>query len=358
MSNVEIKNDIYISNINRELAIIDDTDDFPQIEYLDSNSNIDSYGFINILQGNYHKNLRSSTIHHTDSLLTVPELLKIINSLGSNYDYYKKPGSIKLEIMDDFIALVKLSTMLNQEHDKFVVEVNYSELLLSQFYEYHDITFTKEGYSKNRDRVNEIIREKYSKDFDVERINAPMDETHFLQYVLETNLPDTLDELYTNFNKEERKIYSRLGKTMVEEFVDSVIKELLPSNFIVKVNYDFGKPKMILNGVIQKISNSAEKSDPTSIINFILTERYKNLSLEKKWDDCFDNYCSKLGLKYDVSDISEYSKNRYVFKDTIDNYMSKYNDIIKTKWVFNKMRLLDLKTLKIIKAIIHKMIIE
>jgi len=358
LSNLQLKNDIYISNIKKELAVIDHFDENPQIEYIESNSRFDSYEFTDVVLGRYKKNLKNSTIHHSDSILTVPELLKIINSLGSNYDYLEKPGSIRMTIENEFIAMVKMTTMQESVDGRYILKLNYSELLLSQFYEYQDITFTEQGYQKNRDRVSEIINEKYRQVFKADRIDAPMDEAHFLQYIIENidQLPKNLEDLHKEFNSKSQNIYSQIGKSMVKIFIESALKKVLPDVFDIQIIYDFGKPGLSINGIISSFEKSSEACDVTSLVNYLITEKYEGIQITNLWKDSFYEYANKLGLDYNENDISINFRDKYVWRESIDSYMNKYNDFIKTKWVHNNMNLLNLKILKIIKSIIFKLI--
>ncbi len=359
LSNIAIRNDVYISNIKRQLAVIDNYEDIPQIEFLQESDTLDSYEFTRVVMANYKKSLRSTAIHHTDSLLTVPELLKIISSLGANYDYFERPGSIKMVIEDEFIALVKLSTMLPVENGKIQLELNYSDLLLSQYYEYHDLTFTEEGYRKHTQVVSNLIRKRYNVEFDEDRIEPPMDVAHFLQYLIENDktLPASLEVLYEDFNSRVKNLYTVIGKAFVKRFVEESLSKLLPKHFNIRVNYDFERPTLSLNGVINDFQVSARACNPASLVNFIITKKYEEINIAQIWKDKLDEYSSYLGVHNVERDILRLSLNSLVRRTDNTTFMRKYSDMIKTQWIYNKMRLLDLKSLKIIKSIVHKMLV-
>lgn len=362
LSNIVLKNDIYISNINKELAVIDNYDDVPTVEYITNHSILDILDYSSTLTGTYNRDLRNSEIYHTDSLLTVSELLKIISSLGANYDYFQKPGSLKLEITDEFIALVKLCSISEIANGKLQINLEYKDLLLSQYYKYYDITFSSKGYKKNQERVNLLTKEIYGMEFNVENIDAPMDEAHFLQYIIEfrNNLPKTLDELYQEFNEKSNNIYTEIGLPFIKSFTEKTLNKLLPDIFEIKVNYDLKRPTISVNGILSDISRSANNAEPVSYVNYLITELHERIDINAIWKECIYEYTESLGLLYDDDDFYDktFITNNVIYRGRKDLFMEKYNDYIKTRWVFNKVKMLDIKTLKIIKSIIHKEVIK
>lgn len=362
LSNIKLSNDIYISNINKELAIIDHFEDTPNIEYIKNHSLLNLEDFMYTIGRSYNRKLENSIIHHTDSLLTVSELLKIINSLGANYDYFKKPGSLKLEITDEFIALAKLAAISEVNNDKILLELEYNDLLLSQYLNTFDITFSEVGYNKIRNHLSKIVKDKYNEEFDVRKIDPPRDEAHFLEYVVgyKNQLPKSLDKLYDEFNNKSSNVFYEIGLSFTKAFTEATLDKLLPEKFDIKVNYNLRKPKISINGIMSNISESSNKADQSSFVNYLITELYKDINIEKIWENCYKEYFMSLGLNYNVDDFNEVSfvKKELFFRQKKDDFMKKYNEFIKTKWVFNNVKLLDIKTLKIIKSIIHKEIIK
>lgn len=362
LSNIKINNDIYVSNINKELALIDNYDDVPNVEYVTRHNNYQLSDFTHALFSNYDRDFRNSEIFHTDGLLTVSEYLKIISSLGANYDYFMKPGSLKLNITDTFLALVKLTTLCEERDGKLLVKLDYNDLLLSQYRNYYDVTFSKEGYYKSELKIKEIIKEKYNEEFDVSFIDAPMDEAHFLQYIIEfsDSLPNSVEDLYDEFNDKSNSVYHEIGKPFNKKFVETVIRKLLPDVFEFEVDYNSNRNRISMNGILNTISSSVNNEDPSSFVNFLLTNMYDDIEINKIWRDVFDSYSKGLGLTYDEADFykHDYMETSEIYRYKKDDFYYKYNEYIKSRWVYKKTRLLDLDTLRVIKSIIYKEIIK
>jgi len=362
ISNIVLENNIYIPNINKELAVIDNYEDVPRVEYIKDHKILDVLDFSSTIKGTYDRNLRNSEIHHTDSLLMVSELLKIINSLGANYDYSQKPGSMKLEITDEFIAYVKLCSISKISNGKVQIELEYTDLLISQYRHYYDVTFSEIGYKKNRDRVSSLIKEIYNEEFKVDKIDAPMDEAHFLQYIVENrdDLPKSLNNLYIEFNNKSSDLYYEIGNAFIKIFTEKTMNKLLPGIFDFKVNYNLRKPRISMNGIMNDISKSANNANQASYINYLITELHDEINMNDLWKESFDEYALSLGLIYVEEDFFNFNfgKRILIQRSNKDDLMSRYNDFIKTRWVFNNVKLLDIKTLKIIKSIIYKEVIK
>jgi transcriptional regulator with XRE-family HTH domain len=356
---IKVDEKIHLLNILKKLAIIDNLEDIPHIEYLEGNKYYQPLDFYDSLINPYERRFVNSEISNSKGILTVEEYLKIVYSLGAELDYSGRPSSIKLLIEDEFLVLSKLASLIDDDAQE-TIEVNFNELILFLVPRFYEVTFTKEGYKKHNEVIDKMFWTHYDIGFDSNRIDAPMDEAHFLYYINDCldEWPEKVEDIYNDFNEKGRDIYLEIGLPFIEEFCSGILNEYFKNKINIRINYEVKEKPMILNGILDSMKNSVEKFKPSAYINYLIMSFVPKEEFEDLWTKLLYKHLKTYNVDLSTSDILSIPKifsNRLKYSSRRDIF-TVHNDVIKTHWALHGQKILDLKTLKIVKALFYKSI--
>lgn len=365
VSNFKYDRDIYFKDMDTDFFITDkdQTSFYTELSKKPGNYNLQN---MQAMFGIYYdKNLYNSLSVQTNSVLDIKEQIGIIYSLGGRLDLLKNPTSLCLDISNSFLLLCKLASVSKLEEGRLSIVLNVNELITNEFHDFLNVDITEMGRSKIIKRINEIISDSYSIEYLPYEFEYPLDNNQFLAYLNKHsgNYPKTYEELLDDFKLNGRNELINIERVFKQKLAKRLTNEIIGSKFNVILNNDEddNNSNNYMNGMNQQFANSAKKCNVTSVANYLLIEQYfEQQNYEEIWKQEFFDYSRCLGLDYSNQDIvmKSFTKSYRTFYRKSDELMNHLRDYIKTTWFDENYNLLDMKTVNILKGIIHKVIVN